>query len=105
MPVGEAKLLPAIAAALLCGAAYAQPFFMVRSPPAARPLAELVAELESDDALARVAANEALEGPSFTLEDLEGVLAREDLTAEQRYRLRWAALVHFRQEPRAAMGV
>lgn len=74
--------------------------------PPASTLESLIADLARPDPLARTGASERLESDSsFTLKQIEGVLARPGLSAEQTRRLMAAAEARFTREPRAAVGV
>lgn len=66
----------------------------------------LVEQLSSDSFVDRELAADELEyNQSYTLDQLEEQLSREDLSPEQRLRLNRAAMVRFISEPRAAMGI
>lgn len=79
---------------------------VVHAEPPASTLESLVADLAQPDPLTRTSASEQLESdPSITLKEIETVLARPGLSAEQTRRLMAAAEARFLREPRAAVGV
>ncbi len=79
---------------------------VVHAEPPASTLESLVADLARPDPLTRTSASEQLESdPSVTLKEIETVLARPGLSAEQTRRLMAAAEARFLREPRAAVGV
>lgn len=68
-------------------------------------LAEVVAQLNSDDFAERERAGDRLAGAGFTQDELEVELARADLSAEQVWRVSQVAFVAFCDSPRGALGV
>jgi hypothetical protein len=86
----------------------AEPELMLPAPVvpiSAEELNTIVAELSSEDVERRVNASLGLQQRTdVRLVDLERVLERDDLSAEQRRRLLGAGLARFYAEPRAALG-
>jgi hypothetical protein len=98
-----AMLLVALAASMLTLRARGQQANPIDDPR----LQKLVEQLSDESFETRESATQQLsdEASGYPLRDLERVLRRTSLTAEQRRRLMQAAFARFAREPRAALGV